>query len=274
VNIEWIRRGTLDSIASGLIHISRSVQPLITRTGDIIIAEHGCAVGGRAVRWAYENNVALFITSNGATKLYGWLPTANAHARLADQIVASHTPHVIDAVARWMLEKRFGQILHPAHGVNVVRGREGAEVRKIYAQLSKGYNVPWGGRQVTGKWEELSPINKTLSLCNAALYGLTEIAILYSGYSPYFGFLHGHSGKGLVYDIADIVKFEHITPIAFRIAADGRPNPEWRARAECARLFRRRFLLRELIKLTEETMDVAIKSLAQKPSSRSRKSLP
>lgn len=273
MNIKWIRRGTLDSVESGLIHISRSVRPVITRTGDIIIAEHGCAVGGRAVQWAYENNVALFITSNGATKLYGWLPAANAHARLADQIVASHTPYVIDAVARWMLEKRFGQILHPAHGVNVVRGREGSYVRKRYSELAKEHGLTWDGRQTSGRWDALSPANKTISMCNAALYGLTEIAILYAGYSPYFGFLHGHSGKALVYDIADIVKFEHVTPIAFRIAADGRPNPEWRARAACARLFRRRFLLREIIKLTEETMHVAFDALASGPPRRRRKGL-
>ncbi|EBF3227145.1 CRISPR-associated endonuclease Cas1 [Salmonella enterica subsp. enterica serovar Derby] len=190
--------------------------------------------------------------------------------RMARQTVACNTPRVIDEVARWMLRQRFGQTLHPAHGVNVVRGREGAAVRKIYKNLSAEYGIEWDGRHTTGKWENLSPINKTLSLCNAALYGLTEIAVLHAGYSPYFGFLHGRSGKALVYDIADMVKFEHITPLAFRTVADGKPHPEWRARAACIRLFRRSALLRELISHTETTMGVAIESLARKPSRQCR----
>lgn len=273
MNIEWIRGGTLESAGPGLIHILRSIHPIITRPGDIVIAEYGCAIGGNAIAWAEANKVSLFVTSNGATKVYYWLPGSDTHSRLAEQIISSNTPYVIDAVARWMLEKRFNKRLHPARGLNVARGHEGAEVRKIYAQLATKYGVPWSGRQTSGKWDDLSPINKTISMCNAALYGLTEIAVIYAGYSPYFGFLHGKSGKALVYDIADIVKFEYVTPIAFRMVADGLPNPEWRARAACARLFRRSYLLRELIKQTEETMHVAFDALASGPPRRRRKGL-
>ncbi|HBM3184918.1 TPA: CRISPR-associated endonuclease Cas1 [Klebsiella oxytoca] len=272
--IHWIRSGRLDAIGGGLIHIvSEAIRPIITRPGDIVIAERS-GIGGLAIEFAYRCNVSIFITGPGGTKVYSWLPVNRPWEQIARQAVACNSPRVINAVARWMLEKRFCQVLHPAHGVNVVRGREGAEVRRIYKKLSAEFGINWEGRQTTGKWNQLTPLNKTISLCNAALYGLTEIAVIYSGYSPHFGFLHGRSGKALVYDIADIVKFEYITPIAFRAVADGRPNPEWRARAACIRLFRRSTLLRELISLTEETMDVAIKSLTETPSRRGRKNLP
>lgn len=273
MRIHWLHGGIIDATC-GLVHIQNSIRPVIATPGDIIILEGRCSVGGRAVSWSIANNVSFFITSSGATKLYYWLPVARSWEGLAQQAIACNTPRVINEVARWMLQKRFHQTLHPAHGVNVVRGREGTEIRRIYKHLSAEFGIPWEGRQKSGKWNQLTPLNKTISLCNAALYGLTEIAILHAGYSPFFGFLHGRSGKALVYDIADMVKFEHITPIAFRTVADGRPNPEWRARAACIRLFRRSTLLRELISLTEETMDVAIKSLTEKPSRRSRKNLP
>lgn len=274
MKIHWLQSGTIDSIENGLIYITSSaiMLPLVVSKGDIIIGQR-CSLSGRAVSLGHKLGISLFITNNGATKLYAWLPKESGN-KILSQIISSNTPYVINNVARWMLNKRFNQTLHPNHGVNVVRGREGSEVRKIYARLSKEYGVSWDGRKTTGKWDELSPINKTISLCNAALYSLTEVAIIHTGHSPYFGFLHGHSGKALVYDIADIVKFDYITPLAFRMVADGRPNPEWRARAACIRLFRRSALLRELISLTEETMDVAIKSLAEKPSRRGRKNLP
>ncbi|HBV2717474.1 TPA: hypothetical protein MDT29_000880 [Klebsiella pneumoniae] len=273
MRIHWIRGGTLDAISGGLIHINNgAICPVISRSGDIVIGQRS-SLSGRAVSWAYKAGVHIFITSDGASKLQAWLPLDTSGDTFAKQIVATNTPRVIDEVARWMLQRRFGQVLHPAHSVRVVRGREGAEVRRIYKNLSAEFSVRWDGRQKNRKWGQLTPLNRAISLCNAALYGLTEIAILHAGYSPYFGFMHGNSGKALVYDIADMVKFERVTPIAFRTVADRRPNPEWRARAACIRLFRQSALLRELISLTEETMDVAIKSLAEKPPRRSRKNL-
>ncbi|HAV1239646.1 TPA: hypothetical protein JGU28_004424 [Salmonella enterica] len=276
MRIHWLGYGTLDAINSGLVHITRpaSVQPVIARSGDIVIAENNCNIGGRALACAAARNISVFITSNGAAKVFSWLPVETTHQRLAQQVVASSTGYVCDAVAHWIVGQRFGKKLHPLDGVNAARGYEGAMVRGIYARLAAEYGVPWEGRKTTGKWAAQSPINKTLSLCNAALYGLTEVAVIYAGYSPFHGFLHGYSGKGLVYDVADMVKFEQITPLAFRIVADGRPNPEWRARAACVRMFRRCTLLRTLIGLTEDIMNVATDSLAVGPPRRRRKSLP
>ncbi|EKA7659287.1 CRISPR-associated endonuclease Cas1 [Salmonella enterica] len=273
MRIHWLRNGVLDAIGNGFVHIiDGTITPVITRPDHIIIAER-CGIGGLAVEAAFRSNISVFITGTGATKLYYWYPAERPWERMAQQTIACSTSRVINEVARWMVRQRFGQALHPAHNVNVARGYEGAAVRKIYKDLAAEYHVKWDGRTTTGKWTNLSPVNKAISLCNAALYGLTELAILHAGYSPYYGFIHGKSGKSLVYDIADIVKFEYITPLAFRAAGDGRPNPEWRARAACIRLFRRGILLRKLISLTEEVMDVAIKSLSEKPSRRRRSGL-
>lgn len=268
MNITFLKGGVLEAIDRGFIHINPDVRPVPARTGDIIIAEYGCTVGGRAVAHATAQNISLFITGAGAAKLYYWCPVERPWEKFAQQLVAADTPHVQDAVACWMVEQRFGEKINPIHGVAVARGSEGARVRKIYKEMAQKYGVEWRGRKTTGRWRDQTPINRTLSLCNAALYGLTEIAILHAGYSPYFGFMHGRTGKGLVYDIADMVKFERIVPIAFAAVADGRPHPEWRARAACIRLFRRCGLLRELISITERTMEVAFESLSKKPPHR------
>lgn len=273
VAIHWIRGGTLDAIGGGLVHIvSGAIHPIITRPGDIVIAEQS-GIGGQAVKFSYRCNISIFITGPGGSKVYSWLPVDRPWENMARQFVACDSPDVINEVARWMLRKRFKQVLHPAHGIHVVRGREGAEVRKIYSSLAAEHGIPWNGRQTSGRWGNTSPLNRTISMCNAALYGLTEIAILHCGYSPWFGFMHGKSGKALVYDIADMVKFENVTPIAFRTVADGKPHPEWRARAACIRLFRRGDLLQELIGLTEETMNVALDALPRRTPRRRRKNL-
>lgn len=259
-----LRRGTLEALGTGLLHITGTVRPVLARPGDIVIAEH-CAVGGNALEYADRTGIHIFLTGAGGAKVYLWLPVGVNGGQLALQCVGSNTEHVRRRVAHWMIQQRFGRTFHPAHGVNVLRGYEGAEIRKLYSRLAREHGIPWGRRETQGDWQEQSPINKTISLCNAALYGITEIAILSAGYSPWFGFMHGRSGKALVYDVADMVKFQLITPLAFRFVADGRPHPEWRARAAVLRLLRHGKLLRKLIAITGDLMHVATTALADGP---------
>lgn len=108
-------------------------------------------------------------------------------------------------------------------------------------------------------------MNRCLSAATAALYGITEAAVLAAGYAPAIGFLHSGKPQSFVYDIADLFKFETVVPEAFRVAAtvekgravlDGEPvgNPVGAVRRRCRDAFRREGTLSRLIPAIEDVL--------------------
>jgi CRISPR-associated protein Cas1 len=149
--------------------------------------------------------------------------------------------------------------------VDQLRGIEGVRVRETYKLLAQRHGVRWDGRQYDPHdWSSADLVNRCLSGATAALYGVTEAAVLAAGYAPAIGFLHTGKPQSFVYDIADILKFETVVPEAFRVAAaaqqgkplDGRPvtDPVAEVRRRCRDAFRRTNVLARLIPLIEEVL--------------------
>lgn len=139
--------------------------------------------------------------------------------------------------------------------VDQLRGIEGARVRKTYQLLAKQYNVQWNGRRYDPKdWEKGDKVNQCLSAATACLYGITEAAVLAAGYAPAIGFVHSGKPLSFVYDIADLVKFETVVPVAFRIASKNPYQPDKEIRIACREVFRTSKILRRLIPLIEEVL--------------------
>ena len=107
-------------------------------------------------------------------------------------------------------------------------------------------------------------MNRCLSAATAALYGISEAAVLAAGYAPAIGFLHTGKPQSFVYDVADLFKFETVIPVAFRVAGaaqakrplDGRPviDPVAEVRRRCRDAFRRSLILERLIPAIEEVL--------------------
>jgi CRISPR-associated protein Cas1 len=146
-----------------------------------------------------------------------------------------------------------------------LRGIEGSRVRETYRILAQRHGAKWDGRNYDpSDWSGADTCNRCLSAATAALYGVTEAAVLAAGYAPAIGFLHTGKPLSFVYDIADIVKFETVVPEAFRVAAavqqgralDGRPvtDPVAEVRRRCRDAFRRADLLTRLIPLVEDVL--------------------
>jgi len=92
-------------------------------------------------------------------------------------------------------------------------------------------------------------------MANAALYGVTEAAILAAGFAPAIGFVHWGTPRAFVYDIADLVKFETVVPVAFRVVAEKPAALERAIRRECRDSFRQNKLLKRRVPLIEEVCD-------------------
>ncbi len=158
-------------------------------------------------------------------------------------------------VVRKMFELRFGEPAPQRRSVEQLRGIEGARVRKTYELLAKRFGVNWHGRRYDPKdWKSGDVANQCISAATSCLYGVTEAAILAAGYAPAVGFLHTGKPLSFVYDIADILKFETVIPIAFKIAAKNPHSPDREVRLACRDLFREDRVMKKLIPLIEEVL--------------------
>jgi CRISPR-associated protein Cas1 len=158
-------------------------------------------------------------------------------------------------VVRRMYALRFQEEPPSRRSVDQLRGIEGARVRKTYQLLAKQYGVSWKGRRYdAGDWDKADKVNQCLSSATSCLYGVCEAAILAAGYAPAIGFLHTGKPQSFVYDIADIVKFETVVPVAFKIAATSPARPDRVVRIACRETFKSTRLLQKLIPLIEDVL--------------------
>ena len=117
-------------------------------------------------------------------------------------------------VARKMYMMRFQGEDVSSYTMQQLRGHEGTRVRRLYAGLSKKYNVEWTGRDYkVDDFASSNIVNQALSAGNVALYGLVYSVISALGISP------GHD-LSFVYDIADLYKADTTIPLAFEIASE------------------------------------------------------
>jgi CRISP-associated protein Cas1 len=165
-----------------------------------------------------------------------------------------------------MFEIRFGEPAPERRSVDQLRGIEGARVRKTYQLLAKKYSIDWKGRRYDPKdWIKGDVVNRCISTATSCLYGITEAAVLAAGYAPAIGFVHSGKPLSFVYDIADLVKFETVVPVAFEIAAQHPINPDKDVRIACREIFRSKKTLKCLIPLIEEVLKAGDIALPQAP---------
>lgn len=221
-----------------------------------IMLEPGTRVSHSAVKLAAQVGTLLIWVGEAGVRLYASGQPGGARSdKLLYQAKLALDEELRLKVVRKMFELRFGEPAPAKRSVDQLRGIEGARVRKTYELLAKQYKVKWIGRKYDPKnWDDADVINRCLSAATSCLYGVTEAAVLAAGYAPAIGFIHSGKPLSFVYDIADIVKFETVVPIAFRIAARGPAKPDRAVRIACREVFRESKLLKQLIPLIEEVL--------------------
>lgn len=160
---------------------------------------------------------------------------------------------------------RFQEKPPERRSIQLLRGIEGARVRKMYELFAKQYRVRWGARNYDHTaWGSGDVPNRCLSAATACLYGICEAGILAAGYAPAVGFIHTGKPQSFVYDIADIFKFETVVPVAFQIAARKPPNPERDVRLACRDAFRQSKILKRIIPTIEQVLAAGELSMPEK----------
>lgn len=254
----FLQYGQIDVIDGAFVLIDKTGIRTHIPVGSIacIMLEPGTRISHAAVRLAATTGTLLVWVGEAGVRMYASGQPGGARSdRLLYQAKLALDEDLRLKVVRKMFELRFGEAAPSRRSVEQLRGIEGARVRKTYSLLAKRYGVKWNGRRYDPKdWEKGDVVNQCISAATSCLYGITEAAILAAGYAPAIGFVHSGKPLSFVYDIADIVKFEGVVPVAFEIAARTPDNPDKDVRLACRDVFRRQKTLAKLIPLIEEVL--------------------
>lgn len=258
VSLLFLERGQLDVLDGTFVLVDATGVRTHIPVGGVacIMLEPGIRVSHAAVVLAARVGTLLVWIGEAGVRLYAAGQPGGARSdRLLFQAKLALDDVLRLKVVRKMYEFRFGEAPPERRSVEQLRGIEGVRVRKTYQALANQAGVVWRRRDYDAtQWGSGDLPNRCLSAATACLYGITESAILAAGYAPAVGFIHTGKPQSFVYDIADLVKFETVVPLAFRIAAKSPVDPERDVRLACRDLFRRERLLERLIPLIEEVL--------------------
>lgn len=258
ISLIFIEYGEIDVLDGAFVVVDKTGVRTHIPIGSIacIMLEPGTRVSHRAAALAARVGTLLVWVGEAGVRLYASGQPGGARSdRLLYQAKLALDEQARLKVVRKMYELRFGEKPPERRSVDQLRGIEGARVKKLYENMAKRYGVNWRGRRYDPtEWDASDLPNLCLSSATACLYGITEAAILAAGYAPAVGFIHTGKPQSFVYDIADIVKFDTVVPVAFRIAAKEPRGPEREVRLACRDAFRQTKLLGKLIPLIEEVL--------------------
>lgn len=258
VSLAYVEKGQLDVLDGAFVVVDTNGMRTHIPVGGVtcLMLEPGTRISHAAVALAARAGCLICWIGEAGVRLYSAGQPGGARAdKLLYQAQLALNEDTRLKVVRQMYRIRFGDEPPARRSVSQLRGIEGARVRQTYKLFAKRFGVPWKYRAYDpDNWEKGDLPNKCLSAATAALYGITESAVLAAGYAPAIGFIHTGKPLSFVYDIADLFKFETIVPVAFQIAAKGPENAEQAVRHACREVFRSTHLLERIIPGIEEVL--------------------
>jgi CRISP-associated protein Cas1 len=258
VSMVFLEYGEIDVVDGAFVLIDKTGIRTHIPVGGVacLLLQPGTRVSHAAVVLAARVGTLLIWVGEAGVRLYAAGQPGGARAdRLLYQAKLALNDDARLKVVRKMYQIRFGEPAPLRRSIEQLRGIEGSRVRALYKMLAQKYRVQWDGREYDpSNWNEADVPNRCLSSATSCLYGISEAAILAAGYAPAIGFVHTGKPQSFVYDIADIIKFETVVPVAFKIAAKNPPQPDREVRLACRDMFRQTKMLERLIPLIEEVL--------------------
>ena len=258
VSMVFLEYGEIDVVDGAFVLIDKTGIRTHIPVGGVacLLLQPGTRVSHAAVVLAARVGTLLIWVGEAGVRLYAAGQPGGARAdRLLYQAKLALDDDARLKVVRKMYQIRFGEPAPLRRSIEQLRGIEGSRVRALYKMLAQKYRVQWDGREYDpSNWSEADVPNRCLSSATSCLYGISEAAILAAGYAPAIGFVHTGKPQSFVYDIADIIKFETVVPVAFKVAAKNPSEPDREVRLACRDMFRQTKILERLIPLIEEVL--------------------
>lgn len=226
----------------------------------------GSSVTHDALRLLARHGCALCAIGEGGVRLYTAPPIGPDTSALARrQVELWSVQETRMEVARRMYALRFGQIVR-TRDIDVLRGMEGARIKRAYALAAERFGVPWQGRAYDRARPEAADLaNQALNHAAVTVQAAAAIAVSATGTIPQLGFVHEDSGQSFVLDIADIRRHDVVLDIAFGAVKQARDTErqggtarsvDRLVRTRAADLFRRRAVVPGLIDAIKTVLDL------------------
>lgn len=254
----WLDRGRLEVedgclrfVTAGGGELAAGDYQIPHQAISIILLGPGSSVTHDALRLLARHGSALAAIGEGAVRFYTappLMPDTSALAR--EQVRRWADPKKRMEVARAMYAIRFDEIVR-TRDIEVLRGQEGARIKRSYQLAAERHGVPWKGRNYDRNNPNAGDVpNQAINHAASAMRAAAAVAVASVGAIPQLGFVHEDSGQSFVLDIADLYRHDVTLDIAFGAAKEalksGEPV-ERLTRQRAAKLFRQRDVIPTMI---------------------------
>ena len=261
----WLSRGELH-VEDGCLRFrtggwdefQAGVYAVPHQTVSAVLLGPGSSVTHDALRILARHGTCLIAVGEGGVRAYTAPPLRPDVSMLARrQTRVWSDPDTRISIARRMYAWRFGEIL-PHDDLDVLRGMEGARVKRMYKILADKYGLKWTGRSFDRSDPEATDdINQAINHVATAMYAGAAVAVYSVGAVPQLGFIHEESGDALCLDIADLYRTSDTVPLAFEAVKASMDDPSVPLERHARRLAGRRLRTEQLIpKMIEKLKDL------------------
>lgn len=234
----WLSRGTL-TVRDGTLRFDRHAGPdadssmeageygIPFQSLSMILLGPGSTVSHDALRLMARHGTGLVAVGEDGVRCYTAPPlmpdTSDIARRQMRAWVDAQGSRI--TIARKMYALRLGEVL-PHSDITVLRGIEGARMKRTYQNLSRQYGITWRRRRYDRTNPTAADIpNQAINHASVAVTAAAVIAVTSLGAIPQLGFIHEHSGEAFALDIADLFRDTVLLPAAFQAAAEVEKNP-------------------------------------------------
>lgn len=250
----WLDRGAL-TVMDGCLEFKTaggSLEPgsyRIPHQGvSIILLGPGSTVSHDALRLLARHGTLLAAVGDDGVRCYTAPPLGPDRSDIARrQAELWADPRKRLDIARRMYAWRLGEVL-PHRDIAVLRGIEGARMKKSYRLLAEQFGVSWKGR----RYDRTQPTaadhaNQSINHAATAVQAAATIATIALSALPQLGFIHEDSDQSFVLDVADLFRDTITLPIAFAVAKEAEHNHrdpiDRMVRRHAAKVFRKEKLV-------------------------------
>lgn len=256
-----VDKGTLRFVAAGSETLQAGDYAIPYQGISMILLGPGTSITHDVFRICALHGVLLAAVGEGGVKLYTAPPIGQARSDIARRHVTLWSDKKMRVeIARRMYAWRFGEVL-PHKDIAVLRGIEGARLKKAYQVTAERFAITWQGRRYDRQQPLAADIpNQAINHAATFVESAAAIAVTALGAIPSLGFIHEESSNAFVLDVADLYRVEVTLPLAFGAAKQHNACPqvtmERLVRKKAAAMFRRQKLITKMIDRIKELFDV------------------
>jgi len=219
----WLDRGRLDVedgclrfVTAGGGDLAAGSYQIPHQAVSIILLGPGSSVTHDALRLLARHGCALAAIGEGAVRFYTAPPLMPDTSHVARaQVKLWADPESRMEVARAMYAIRFGEIVR-TRDIEVLRGQEGARIKRSYQLAAERHGVVWRGRNYDRENPTAGDLpNQAINHAATAMRAAACVAVAAVGAIPQLGFVHEDSGQAFPLDIADLYRHDVVLDIAF-----------------------------------------------------------